>query len=37
MYRMGKASRLLGVFVLTVKKWIYVRKIKELKTAGGKH
>ncbi|TXT62016.1 MAG: hypothetical protein BAJALOKI1v1_1050010 [Promethearchaeota archaeon] len=37
LYRVGKASRLLGVSVLTLKKWIYSGKIKALKTAGGEH
>lgn len=37
LYRVGKASRLLGVSALTVRKWIYSGKLKSLRTAGGEH
>jgi len=37
LYRIGKASRRLGVSIPTVRNWIYSGKIRTLRTAGGEH
>jgi excisionase family DNA binding protein len=36
-HRIGKASKLLGVSVPTVRNWIYSGKLTTVRTAGGEH
>ena len=37
LYRIGKASKRLGVSILTVRNWIYSEKLNALRTAGGEY